>query len=123
MTLEQYTAKVVTKARDLLDSDIFPCGSEIWLRLSDLAEIDNISAEAAELYGRGRTPRPGTTPTRTRRVVLKNTFVPLDKQSKRRSAPPCVPTAHCGRASSSARASCAKTDYRRKGRRVDALDT
>lgn len=29
MTLEQYTAKVVTKARDLLDSDIFPCGSEI----------------------------------------------------------------------------------------------
>ena len=32
MTLEQYTAKVVTKARDLLDSD-------------------NISAEAAELYG------------------------------------------------------------------------
>lgn len=51
MTLEQYTAKVVTKARDLLDSDIFPYGSEIWLRLSDLAEIDNISAEAAELYG------------------------------------------------------------------------
>lgn len=26
-------------------------GSEIWLRLEDLAEIDNISAEAAELYG------------------------------------------------------------------------
>ena len=51
MTLEQYTAKVVTKARDLLDSDIFPYGSEIRLRLSDLAEIDNISAEAAELYG------------------------------------------------------------------------
>ena len=51
MTLEQYTAKIVTKARDLLDSDIFPCGSEIWLRLEDLAEIDNISAEAAELYG------------------------------------------------------------------------
>jgi len=40
MTLEQYTAKVVTKARDLLDSDIFPYGSEIWLRLEDLAEID-----------------------------------------------------------------------------------
>lgn len=51
MTLEQYTAKVVTKAGDLLDSDIFPYGSEIWLRLEDLAEIDNISAEAAELYG------------------------------------------------------------------------
>ena len=51
MTPEQYTAKVVTKARDLLDSDIFPYGSEIWLRLEDLAEIDNISAEAAELYG------------------------------------------------------------------------
>lgn len=33
MTLEQYTAKVVTKAGDLLDSDIFPYGSEIWLRL------------------------------------------------------------------------------------------
>lgn len=54
MTLEQYTAKVVTKARDLLDSDIFPYGSEIWLRLSDLAAIDNISAEAAELYGEWR---------------------------------------------------------------------
>ena len=54
MTLEQYTAKVVTKARDLLDSDIFPYGSEIWLRLEDLAEIDNISAEAAELYGEWR---------------------------------------------------------------------
>ena len=39
MTLEQYTAKVVTKARDLLDSDIFPYGSEIWLRLEDLAEL------------------------------------------------------------------------------------
>lgn len=51
MTPEQYTAKVVTKARDLLDSDIFPYGSEIWLRLEDLAEIDNISAEAAEIYG------------------------------------------------------------------------
>ena len=54
MTLEQYTAKVVTKARDLLDSGIFPYGSEIWLRLEDLAEIDNISAEAAELYGEWR---------------------------------------------------------------------
>lgn len=54
MTLEQYTAKVVTKARDLLDSDIFPYGSEIWLRLEDLAEIDNISTEAAELYGEWR---------------------------------------------------------------------
>ena len=54
MTPEQYTAKVVTKARDLLDSDIFPYGSEIWLRLEDLAEIDNISAEAAELYGAWR---------------------------------------------------------------------
>lgn len=66
MTLEQYTAKVVTKAGDLLDSDIFPYGSEIWLRLEDLAEIDNISAEAAELYGewrdteaRRKTPKEG----------------------------------------------------------------
>ena len=33
----------------LLDSTALV--NEIWLRLSDLAEIDNISAEAAELYG------------------------------------------------------------------------
>lgn len=57
MTLEGYTSKVVTAASDLLDSDVFPYGSEIWLRLSDLAEIDNISAEAAALYREWRGQR------------------------------------------------------------------
>lgn len=52
MTLEQYTAKVVTKAGDLLDSDIFPYGSEIWLRLEDpRRDRQYLQAEAAELYG------------------------------------------------------------------------
>ena len=47
-TLKEFPSE---ERKVLMDSDIFPCGSEIWLRLSDLAEIDNISAEAAELYG------------------------------------------------------------------------
>ncbi len=124
MTPEQYTAKVVTKARDLLDPDIFPDGSEIWLRLEDLAEIDNISAEAGgALRGVEGRRGPAQRPQGRGGLVLK-TFVPLDKQSKKAQRA----AVRANRALWQGVKLCPrimrkKTDYRRKGRRVDALDT
>jgi hypothetical protein len=57
-------------------------------------------------------------------VVLKNTFVPLDKQSKKAQRA----AVRANRALWQGVKLCPrimrkKTDYRRKGRRVDALDT
>ena len=55
---------------------------------------------------------------------MKNTFVPLDKQSKKGAARrrACQPRTVQG-VKLCPRIMRKKTDYRRKGRRVDALDT
>ena len=118
MTLEGYTGKIISMSQRRLDTGLFQWGSQAYQRLADLV-VNDISAEAAELY---RGPAQGA--KRGEGLVLKNTFVPLDKQSKKAQRA----AVRANRALWQGVKLCPrimrkKTDYRRKGRRVDALDT
>lgn len=53
MTREGYTGKIITMSQRRLDSGLFHWGSQAYQRLADLV-VNDISAEAAELYGEWR---------------------------------------------------------------------
>lgn len=65
MTLEGYTGKIISMSQRRLDTGLFHWGSQAYQRLADLV-VNDISAEAAELYGewrdteaRRKTPKEG----------------------------------------------------------------
>lgn len=53
MTLEGYTGKIISMSQRRLDTGLFQWGSQAYQRLADLV-VNDISAEAAELYGEWR---------------------------------------------------------------------
>lgn len=53
MTLKGYTGKIISMSQRRLDSGLFHWGSQAYQRLADLV-VNDISAEAAELYGAWR---------------------------------------------------------------------
>lgn len=53
MTLEGYTGKIISMSQRRLDTGLFQWGSQAYQRLADLV-VNDISAEAAELYGAWR---------------------------------------------------------------------
>ena len=130
MTLEQYTAKVVTKVNRLAFDEIVGFRHiPLWQR--DLAAAVRPRRDRQYLRRGGGALRgvegrrgPAQRPQGRGGVVLKNTFVPLDKQSKKAQRA----AVRANRALWQGVKLCPrimrkKTDYRRKGRRVDALDT
>ena len=97
MTLEGYTGKIISMSQRRLDTGLFHWGSQAYQRLADLV-VNDISAEAAELY----------------------TFVPLDKQSKKaQRAAVRADRALWQGVKLCPRIMRKKTDYHRKGRRVE----